>query len=190
MAEIWQIKSAPKIKFFLWKAMRNALPIGENLSFRGINTYATCPNCGLEETITHLFFLCSFAKQVWEIAPFHHLPIVNLTNPLRTVIETSKRLICLPPVGISDGPLFPWILWTIWTSRNKKISENRQATAPEVISQSIAHAKEWMLAERQYLRLAPKESRLRLLSLISRQSGSSRMPPGELSHTKRVLDGH
>lgn len=64
--EIWQLKCSPKIKFFLWKVLKNALPVGNNLKARGINPTASCPFCGEDESCLHLFFHCSFAKQVWD----------------------------------------------------------------------------------------------------------------------------
>ena len=145
--EIWLLKTAPKIRFFMWKALKNAIPIGENLKFRGINITAICPHCGLEETVTHLLFLCSFAKQVWEAAPFKQIPLFGQNNSLRTIIENSKTLTCLPPTGLGSVPLFPWLLWTLWTSRNKLIFESRQVTAGEAISQAIVQAKEWSVAQ-------------------------------------------
>lgn len=58
--EIWNIKCAAKIKFFLWKAVRNVLPVGENLKNRGINMEGKCTHCGQDESSLHLFFHCPF----------------------------------------------------------------------------------------------------------------------------------
>ncbi|CAL9214589.1 unnamed protein product, partial [Arabidopsis halleri] len=66
---IWNVKSSPKTKFFLWKAMKGALPIGENLRSRGINAEAKCPHCDQEETSVHLFFHCNVASQIWSLSP-------------------------------------------------------------------------------------------------------------------------
>ncbi|KAL9831121.1 putative ribonuclease H domain, reverse transcriptase zinc-binding domain-containing protein [Arabidopsis thaliana] len=55
--EIWNLKCPPKLKFLLWKSMKNALPVGENLRIRNINPLANCPHCGEDESCLHLFFL-------------------------------------------------------------------------------------------------------------------------------------
>ena len=146
--EIWKLNSAPKVILFLWKAMQNAIPIGENLKVRGINTAAACPHCGLEESVTHLFFLCNFVNQVWEESPFKQIPWFGLNTSLRTVIEASRNFVALPPTGLTNGALFPWILWSIWTTRNKKIFEDRQVKPAEVITQALVQAREWLTAQR------------------------------------------
>ena len=146
--EIWKLNSAPKVILFLWKAMQNAIPIGENLKVRGIKTAAACPHCGLEESVTHLFFLYNFVNQVWEESPFKQIPWFGLNTSLRTVIEASRNFVALPPTGLTNGALFPWILWSIWTTRNKKIFEDRQVKPAEVITQALVQAREWLTAQR------------------------------------------
>ncbi|KAL9293019.1 putative ribonuclease H-like superfamily, reverse transcriptase zinc-binding protein [Arabidopsis thaliana] len=148
----------------MWKAMKNAIPIGENLKFRGINTTATCPHCGLEESMNHLFFFCSFVKQVWVKASFKQLPVFVHNTSLRAIIEASRTFVVLPPTGLVNGPLFPWLLWSIWTTRNKKIFENRQVKASDVISQAMVQAKEWITA--QSLATPPQALRVPVLTPV------------------------
>ncbi|KAG7559212.1 Ribonuclease H domain [Arabidopsis thaliana x Arabidopsis arenosa] len=146
---IWNVKSSPKIKFFLWKAMKGALPIGKNLRSRGINAEAKCPHCDHEETVVHLFFHCPVALQIWEKSPFKNPFIPSQITSLRSGIEVAIRCTNLPPIGLGETPLFPWILWTIWTVRNKKPFENRQISIQEALTQSISLAREWMIAQPQ-----------------------------------------
>lgn len=62
--------SCPNWTIFLWKITQEAIPVGENLSKRGLNLNTACIHCGELETTTHLFFLCDFAKKVRSLAPF------------------------------------------------------------------------------------------------------------------------
>ncbi|XP_010462909.1 PREDICTED: uncharacterized protein LOC104743540 [Camelina sativa] len=55
LGEVWNIQSSPKNKLLLWKAMKGALPTGENLRKRNIMTETRCPFCGEMETSEHLF---------------------------------------------------------------------------------------------------------------------------------------
>ncbi|KAG7547788.1 Ribonuclease H domain [Arabidopsis suecica] len=118
--DLWNLKCQPKIKFFLWKLLRDALPLSTSLKFRGINLDALCPHCQQEESGLHLFFHCPFAQQVWESAPFKTPLNTALISNLQLGLESSKRVINLPPVGISPK---------------------------EVLSQAIVHAREWILAQ-------------------------------------------
>ncbi|KAG7533037.1 Reverse transcriptase zinc-binding domain [Arabidopsis thaliana x Arabidopsis arenosa] len=145
--EIWHNNCSPKVKFLLWKAMKNALPVGANLKSRGITPTANCPHCAEEETSLHLFFHCQFAKQVWDQAPFKSPLCLDRITSIQLGIEASKLLLCLPPSRIGQGPLLPWILWMLWSSRNKKIFENKHLSSQDIVTQTISHAKEWNAAQ-------------------------------------------
>ncbi|XP_019082570.1 PREDICTED: uncharacterized protein LOC109125409 [Camelina sativa] len=140
---LWNLQCAPEIKFFLWKALHNAIPVGSNLQECGINPTANCPHSGNEETGVHLLFLCPFAVKVWDLAPFKASVGSPQIPSIQAGFERLLQSICLPPVGLSQGPLFPWIIWTLWTNRNKKIFENKQMASTEVMTQAILQAKEW-----------------------------------------------
>ncbi|KAL1225463.1 hypothetical protein V5N11_009114 [Cardamine amara subsp. amara] len=63
LSNIWNVKCSPKQKILLWKAMHNAIPVGENLKARNIDSTIKCVHRGEEETITHLFFNSFFSLQ-------------------------------------------------------------------------------------------------------------------------------
>lgn len=42
---VWREETSPKLKLFLWKLARGALPLGTNLQTRGISTNGFCPHC-------------------------------------------------------------------------------------------------------------------------------------------------
>lgn len=54
---VWNLHTAPKIKLFVWKTFRRALPVGEQLRERQINVEGKCKNCGLPESVDYLFFI-------------------------------------------------------------------------------------------------------------------------------------
>ncbi|KAF2567849.1 hypothetical protein F2Q70_00024601 [Brassica cretica] len=70
--------------------------------------------------------------------------------PLNTFDLEWKRLlltVVLPPVGLGNGSLAPWIIWAIWTTRNQKLFQNRNFSAPETVTKAICDAKEWLAAQ-------------------------------------------
>ncbi|XP_010473858.1 PREDICTED: uncharacterized protein LOC104753282 [Camelina sativa] len=145
--EIWNIRCLPKLKFFLWKAMHDALPVGENLKIQGGNPSASCPHCLQEETVIHLFFHCSFAAQVWEKSPFRTSFDPHRITNLQKGLQIVNQCINLPPVGIGEEPLAPWILWNIWISHNKKVFEQKQNLPQDIVTQAISSARDCISAQ-------------------------------------------
>ncbi|XP_010474388.1 PREDICTED: uncharacterized protein LOC104753903 [Camelina sativa] len=144
---IWHLKTSPKNKLLLRKAVRGALSSRENLRARSINIEGQCPFCGSEETSIHLFFTCPFAVQVWKAAPFKNQLPQGSIHSIRDFIEKAKILVCLPPSGVGHGPLFPWIFWAIWNTRNHKIFNSKPTSPEETLTRAIALGREWCEAQ-------------------------------------------
>lgn len=49
----------------------------------------------------------------------------------------------LPPTGITKCHLAPWIMWEIWTARNKFLFSNLMVKTEDSLSRSIVMAREW-----------------------------------------------
>ncbi|RIA05584.1 hypothetical protein BRARA_K00102 [Brassica rapa] len=88
---------------------------------------------------------CSFADEVWELAPLAWKPGATIPS-LATMLSHGSKIITLPPVGIFI-PLWPWLLWNLWKARNKLYFDGRSFSAQEVLQKSIADAKEWQTAQ-------------------------------------------
>ncbi|KAG7619731.1 Reverse transcriptase zinc-binding domain [Arabidopsis suecica] len=86
--EIWNVRASPKTKFFLWKLMRGALPLGENLKARHIIDVAGSTLCAQEETRLGAFL------QLTEIS-HRSLKITHLSAPFRFSCRTSPSMDCL-----------------------------------------------------------------------------------------------
>lgn len=114
---IWSLKTPEKLKLFLWKLCRGALPLASNLQTRGLAVDAKCPHCNEAETAIHIFFLCPFAKQVWDKAPLITVPEWTDIPSVCRLLSMTPMLVCLPPSGITID-IAPWILWNIWIARN------------------------------------------------------------------------
>ncbi|KAL0799970.1 hypothetical protein Bca101_055145 [Brassica carinata] len=150
MKHVWRLDSSGKVQHFIWRALNGALPVADLLIRRGMEVPPACKICGDLETIDHVLLLCPFAQRIWENAPvFIPGPQVLeiLPNSLQQLLILLPRVINLPPSGLTCSPLSPWILWNLWTARNKRLFENKLFTAEETLSKAIRDAKEWGLAK-------------------------------------------
>lgn len=152
---IWQINTTPKIKHFLWKANARALPVGSALLRRGVNTDGKCKRCGEIETELHVLFTCPFAKEVWKLFPCTLQPSRTTTASISQLLQACRRMVAPPPpTGVGDTPMYPWLLWTLWTNRNKLVFEDKTFTMEETVLKIVQDTKAW----RNALDAVPKQS--------------------------------
>ena len=91
---VWAVSTSPKLKLFLWKIGRGALPLGANFQARGLFAFKACPHCGEIESATHLFLECPFARQVWVRAPVSSLPdLTNIADSLQALMLASSLVV-------------------------------------------------------------------------------------------------
>ncbi|XP_013709689.1 uncharacterized protein LOC106413463 [Brassica napus] len=144
LSHIWNVKTGPKLKDFLWRVVRKAIPVSSNLEKRGFPSF-NCKTCGASEDDLHVFLKCPLAEEVWNLVPTQHRPTSALPN-VAELIKHGSTFTPLPPTGLTS-PLWPWVLWNLWKARNKLVFENRTFTAQEVVLKSIQDAKEWSQAQ-------------------------------------------
>lgn len=60
----------PRIRLFVWKLSKGALPLAGIISARIKTTDPTCTVCGTDkEDVPHLLFNCPFARGCWYASP-------------------------------------------------------------------------------------------------------------------------
>lgn len=163
---VWKVECSPKIRQFLWKLNNNAMAVGEALVRRGIQVDGKCKRCGANESIFHVMFECPTARKVWELAPAMAIPSSNSCNTMEEVLTACSRMTNLPPAGLSK-PLYPWILWVLWTSRNQLMFEDKSFSETEMMVKAIKAAKEWQNS------LPPRKQP----SVSSKDCQTSSLPP-------------
>ncbi|CAN1163690.1 Putative ribonuclease H protein At1g65750 [Linum perenne] len=63
---LWQLDLPPKIKFFLWRVCRNALPTKVGLLSRRCGSSSVCLTCNADnETLEHMLFHCTVSMAIW-----------------------------------------------------------------------------------------------------------------------------
>lgn len=144
---VWNLKTAPKVQVFVWKALRGALPVGEKLLARKISIDPLCKRCGQIESINHFLFQCEFAEKILKEAPFVQgidgRRLLDLEHDWMRLIDNP----CLPPVGITAGQLAPWIAWPSGQSEKNMLFNNKLYSPGETLTKAIVSAKEWLSAQ-------------------------------------------
>lgn len=130
---IWQVETSPKIKHFLWKASNGALPVGSVLQSRGLAMDVVCKKCGTIESELHVLLTCPFASKVWDLVPCLFKPSMENTENVSSLLQQCRKMLSLPPSGLGTTPLYPWILWILWTNRNKLRFEDRAFSEQDTV---------------------------------------------------------
>ncbi|KAG7543566.1 Endonuclease/exonuclease/phosphatase [Arabidopsis thaliana x Arabidopsis arenosa] len=110
LEEVWRTKASPKAKLFLWKALVGAIPTGMQLVSRGMHLDSSCLRCKEPESIYHLLFNCSFAQQVWSLAPLVGLEEMPLFSEVHKGLSWLREKKQLPPSGLAEETLLKAIL--------------------------------------------------------------------------------
>ena len=75
---IWGLNVSSKVRNFMWRAYKEAIPAKHNLLKRKILNEDRCEQCGVEsETATHALWNCSTLDEIWDSTPGFK-PEVNL----------------------------------------------------------------------------------------------------------------
>ena len=147
---VWKLDAPGKIQHFIWRALNSALPAAELLIRRGVEVAPACKVCGMLETVEHVLMHCPFAQRTWELAPIFLPGSQAQAFPLGTLqhlLSLIPKVLNLPPSGLCCSPLSPWIIWNLWTARNKRLFEDKLYTAEETLSKAVRDAKEWEAAK-------------------------------------------
>ncbi|CAN6816711.1 unnamed protein product, partial [Brassica oleracea] len=157
--DIWAGKFSPKMKTFLWSIVHKAISLGSNLQRRGMTSATPCVRCQDTENEMHCFFNCQYAKNVWDLIPLSKAVHLAAGMTFPEVVVKFRRVICLPPSGISLN-ILPWVLWAIWTARNTLIFEGRYQSREWTNSQNQSSGKKDLPQSQQFQSRAPPQINL------------------------------
>ncbi|XP_010424733.1 PREDICTED: uncharacterized protein LOC104709889 [Camelina sativa] len=161
---VWKVTTSPKLRMFLWKVVRNVIPVGMLLVSRGIGDAGSCKRCGGNKEALHVLGSCLFAKRVWQLAPLVSLPRLDNLSTVKELLVSVGQSLTLPPVGLSIAPLYPWIMWYLWKSRNLLIFENKIWSEIKVVQKAILEARSWQQAA---LIQPKKQTKRKLVEAVS-----------------------
>lgn len=73
--KLWALHIPPKAKIFLWRAARDILPHGSNLSKKGITNVHKCQRCGMIENSFYVLKDCYWARTCWIATSLNTRPL-------------------------------------------------------------------------------------------------------------------
>jgi len=147
---IWQVKSLPKVDFFIWTLTHNNLMIGDNLRRKGWEGPSRCPLCySQEESDDYLLLTCPFAKEVWHLALSGWASVIQIPPDTPSLLRNWASL-CPFSLKSKDKLKCWWltlpkfILWKIWLERNAWILKNQSSNHTHVSIKSKALLGDWL----------------------------------------------
>lgn len=139
----WKSECLPKIKHFNWTLLKEKILTAENLRKRGIQGPSRCCfYCSEEESMQHIFLLCSFAQSCWK----------QVISP----IEISERFDQIASLQKNWGKCYPYsrkgkhninrlwkcipatLCWQIWLARNNYVFNNKKPSMANIQAKTIA----------------------------------------------------
>lgn len=120
--KIWKFGNIqPRVRLFIWKLVKNALPLAKTISYRIASLSPICALCSQEnEDGVHMGFKCAFARACW----------ASSLLPLRTeqLPQSMSQVVAevLEWATAEQWTTFAMVLWGIWRCRNLKVYQNTQ----------------------------------------------------------------
>ena len=104
---IWGLRIPNKVKNFLWRACREAIPIKANLKRRHITENDRCERCrNKEETVLYVLWTCSKLDSVWTQTEWSSRQTSGVTS--------FKELLSWVLTNHKNRELLAMVTWGIW----------------------------------------------------------------------------
>ncbi|OMO67492.1 reverse transcriptase [Corchorus capsularis] len=115
---IWKLTCPNKIKTFLWRCCRNALPTAMGLFKRNCRDSGLCSICGQgEETIEHILLTCDWTRGVWLCVCGLIIDMQGLSTFDKWLDQLRKMLTDSEDGGRQMLTKIAFVCWIIWKVR-------------------------------------------------------------------------
>ncbi|GAV75010.1 zf-RVT domain-containing protein, partial [Cephalotus follicularis] len=132
---VWFPGAIPRHSFCMWLTFHKAHSTLDNLQRFGIVQSSRCPfNCGIDESMNHLFFECPFTKTVWsEVLKLNNCPFPSVWSWDSTTYWA---------LGCTKGKQFHrWMrrlglaaaIYHCWKERNNRVFRHTVASPSQVM---------------------------------------------------------
>lgn len=111
---VWKVKTIPKTRMFLWRALSEALAVAECLNSHGVQVDWTCKIYKMsDETVNLILFECATARIVWLWSNIP-APRQGFSHSLISNMDCVLSLMGKEDVQMHVLIAIPWILCEIW----------------------------------------------------------------------------
>jgi hypothetical protein len=162
---VWRVKVQPRVHVFLWLLANNRLLTRDNLVKRQHVSDHSCVFCSKTETIMHLFFECSVAKELWK------------KNSTFTGVKMQVKLLSISSLWICEKTqqvpniVHAAVLWCLWKVRNDLCFNGYGWSSMQVIYLKVAYTlARWKI-------LCPEGKRSELEGVIAALETLARQAP-------------
>ncbi|XP_010425346.1 PREDICTED: uncharacterized protein LOC104710431 [Camelina sativa] len=108
-----------------------------------VNQLSLNPLIHQEESINHLLFQCSYARQVWAISPISAPQGGEWVDLLYTNMYYVLNIKSQHPQLEGLDIIVPWLLWRIWKARNDYIYGGKDFDTSETLTKALEDVEEW-----------------------------------------------
>jgi hypothetical protein len=154
LASIWKISIPGRVQVFMWLLVQNRLLTRDNLAKRRAVHDGSCLFCDENESVSHLFFECVVAKQIWlmltEIFTGNHISSIDA---MCHIWLASNSIFSITTAAF---------LWSLWKTRNNMCFQERQwSSLLTVWDRATSMLRRWRpLLKNQHSRLMERNLQL------------------------------
>lgn len=127
---IWSLSVPAKVRNFMWRTTKNAIPVKTNLVKRKVLLEASCDHCHLHpEIVMHALWSCQCLTEVWESDQAWNFKCV------RSFTDFQQLILYIAEAGL-DLDMFSMVVWTLWHRRNQLRIGSSILPLGQIISQA------------------------------------------------------
>ena len=146
--KVWKLKTARKIKHFLWLALSGFVASASKLVERHCGTDTTCQRCGSAvENINHILFECPPALQCWALSDIPSPPGLFPCSSLFVNFDYLLQQASINSSLSESFSMFPWLVWYIWKARNDKCFNGKDISPVDTLQLATQEAIAWKIAQ-------------------------------------------
>ncbi|XP_043687844.1 uncharacterized protein LOC122639071 [Telopea speciosissima] len=137
---IWNCRTLPKIRAFLWHSCGNVVASADCLSSRNIPIDPLCSRCGKEkDSVDHIMLHCPYAKAIWFGSSLSHRISNNPSLLIHEWLQHWQNLALQDKNAARESfSKCSFLCWHIWLVRKDFVFSKKFKSLEEIIRSAEA----------------------------------------------------